>query len=478
MRFFADLPDMKIGILLFLCLSPVALADWPQWLGPHRNNYQPDSPPMLEALPADGLKPLWKSETFKSGFEGGWSSPVIANGTVYLFTHYRALKKDMKLPKRNYPWLAPDKRGHLSPKEYQEYEVNRRDEDEALGKYYTFIERTYAFDAKTGETKWTNDKQSLFTRFLQSGTITVDREKLYVMGAPRTMRCIDAKTSESVWDTRLPGDHRDEFFMSSPAINDHVMAVFANELYGIDIRTGTIIWSKPEYKNTHSSPTSFKNCFIVNRGDGHTACLDAKTGEERWSIETGARMSTPVIRNDLLVTYGSSRKGGVRAYRISPEGGKELWRNTESADPGASPTLIEDHLYVMGERQLSCISLKDGERAWKEMLPFEKPRYTSISGADGKLFYPWDGLLILSANAQSYTPLIHGKINAEGTLNTREGHWNAMGLQKATDQEKAKQTFRQQVDKQGPVNCTNAAISDGKIFLRRKDHVVCYDLRK
>ena len=422
--------------------------------------------------------PLWKSETFKSGFDGGWSCPIVADGNVYLFSHYRNQIEGTKIPKREFPYLSPDKRGHLTPAEYQDYEVNRRNEDEAASEFYEYTERIFAFDADSGETKWTNEKKSTFTRFLQSSTPTYENHRLYVIGAPRTVRCIDTRTSKSLWETRLPGDFRDEFFMSSPSINGDVLAVFANELYGLDKNTGEILWTKTEYKNTHSSASAFKNCFIVNAGDNQTRCIDAKTGDERWAVQTYAKLSTPIIRDNLLITYGASRKGGVRAYQISPEAGKELWVNTESADQGCSPVLAGDHLYVMGERQLSCINLKTGERTWKEMLQVAKPRYTSIVAMDNKLFYPWEGLLAFHADPTAFSPIFVGKMDQAGLLDSREAHWKRLGFDEAPDPAKAREQFRKKVESQGPVNCTNAAISDGRIFLRRKDHVICYDLRK
>ncbi|MFT5495103.1 MAG: hypothetical protein ACI9TH_000494, partial [Kiritimatiellia bacterium] len=45
------------------------------------------------------------------------------------------------------------------------------------------------------------------------------------------------------------------------------------------------------------------------------------------------------------------------------------------------------------------------------------------------------------------------------------------------EEAKARAEYAKQVEQQGPVNCTNAAIADGKIYLRMKNHLACYDLR-
>src|SRR5687767_14334266 len=69
--------------------GPAFASDWPEWRGPNRNGAAPTSPPLISALPTLGLKPAWKSENLPSG---GWGSPIVADGRVYLFVHYRSQK--------------------------------------------------------------------------------------------------------------------------------------------------------------------------------------------------------------------------------------------------------------------------------------------------------------------------------------------------------------------------------------------------
>jgi hypothetical protein len=67
---------------------PTTSSDWPQWRGPNRNGIAPASPKLLDAWPKDGPPLLWKSEpipTGKYGQEGGSGSPVVADGSVFMF---------------------------------------------------------------------------------------------------------------------------------------------------------------------------------------------------------------------------------------------------------------------------------------------------------------------------------------------------------------------------------------------------------
>lgn len=69
-------------IFSLLTLAMLARAthadDWPQWRGPMRDGvWREDG--ILEKFPAGGVKIAWRAEA-----GGGWSSPVVAVGKVFL----------------------------------------------------------------------------------------------------------------------------------------------------------------------------------------------------------------------------------------------------------------------------------------------------------------------------------------------------------------------------------------------------------
>ena len=57
------------------------------------------------------------------------------------------------------------------------------------------------------------------------GTPFIVGDRLFVMGAGRTARCFDIKRKKQVWETRLPGEFRDEFLQSSFLVTPEVAAV-------------------------------------------------------------------------------------------------------------------------------------------------------------------------------------------------------------------------------------------------------------
>ena len=71
-------------LLLAATLGSLAADDWPQWRGPQRNGAAISSVPLIDAVPASGLRELWASEPIPSADDGGLGSVVVANGRAYL----------------------------------------------------------------------------------------------------------------------------------------------------------------------------------------------------------------------------------------------------------------------------------------------------------------------------------------------------------------------------------------------------------
>src|ERR1051326_2401389 len=70
-------------LLLCFCLAGQTRADdWPQWRGPNRDGVWHEKG-ILTSFPAGGLQPKWKAPV-----EFGWSSPVVAEGRVFVTDSY------------------------------------------------------------------------------------------------------------------------------------------------------------------------------------------------------------------------------------------------------------------------------------------------------------------------------------------------------------------------------------------------------
>ncbi|REJ76744.1 MAG: hypothetical protein DWQ29_15660 [Planctomycetota bacterium] len=463
-------------------LATTTSADWNQWRGSQRDGVARQSPDLITSLPDDGLEPLWVSGPVPSGGDGGWGSPVVADGKVYLFAHSK--EKVRELGEREFPWLPPDKRVGMSDEEYEEYEKKRRDEDEERAKAFAYREFVYCLDAETGEEVWTNRSESVYTRFPQSGSPTVLGGKVYILGAGRLVRCFDAETGDETWSSRLPGEFRDEYMQSSIVVDGKHVIVMADHLFGLEAESGDILWEgdAEATHGTHSSPVLWtgetKNYVIVNVRGGRTACFDPVDGSEKWSVKSGAGHSTPVVVGDRLITYGNNRAAGVRCYALSDDGAEELWKYRGIQDKGSSPVVVDGYVYVQGETRIACVDLETGEAAWSDYLDLSQAQYSSPIAADGKVYYAYGTLTCLRASPEEFDPLYVASFDESHLMAGEETFRRILKIDaEAENSAEAEELMQKHVGRHGTLRCTSPAISDGLLVVRMKDSIVCYDLR-
>ncbi len=469
------------------CATSGAADDWPQWRGPQRNGLAASGPALLGALPENGLKPTWLIRELPNLKSGGWSSPAVFDGRVYLFTHKRFARKDAKRPGRTkFPYLPPEKRTGMTDEEYAEYEKNRRDEQEVRAQAFRFNEALYCLDCETGETIWTNQRDSTYTRFSQSGSPTIAGGRIYVLGAGRVARCIGLD-GKDLWSTELEGEFRDQHLQSSFAVAGNVAVVKCGRLFALDAQTGKVLWSAgdPLGGATHSSPNVWSggdgDVVIANLEGKNTVGLNAQDGRELWRVQSDAGHSSPLVFGTKLFTYSSNRKKGLKCYDLATTPPKMDWVFQGASDPGSSPVASGDSVFVQGDRRLACVSIRTGKAKWSTNLDLNRPRYTSLIAADDKVFYAFDGLLCFDAKSRRFEPLMQAVVNREGLLAEQDWFRQTLNIDQlettAEGQKEAEILWQKEIGRSGPLPCTTPAIAGGRMYIRLQSGIACYDLR-
>ena len=73
------------SLAMLLAMTPAGRAnDWPQWRGPQRDGNQIETSPLADQWPASGIKRLWDSEEIPADDDGGFGSPIVVGGKVYV----------------------------------------------------------------------------------------------------------------------------------------------------------------------------------------------------------------------------------------------------------------------------------------------------------------------------------------------------------------------------------------------------------
>jgi outer membrane protein assembly factor BamB len=323
-------------------------ADWPNWRGPGYTGIQPDGPKLLDAWKKGPLQ-VWNSEPLPSGNLGGYSSPVVANGKVYLYISWK------------------------------NYEGNS-DKDVLV-----------CLDQKTGATLWKAVYPGINRGQGNSSTPAIADGRAFVLGGS-AFYCVDAETGKSLWSVPAwNGASSDgSSCSSSPVVAGKVVVVGA-PLRGFDVETGKQLWEcAAAGTNIHPSPILWKaadRMLVIANLDKFCA-IDPKDGTVVWTAGGDHCNPTPTLSGDYLIMGNY-----LALYKLSPEGATKVF-GTNMYEEGASDIIYQQHVYAYNGSVLHCLDFT-GKELWQQYLAGS---IASVVGAGGKGFViSGDGILNMFA---------------------------------------------------------------------------------
>jgi outer membrane protein assembly factor BamB len=511
----------SVVLVLSLAASPL-LADWPQWRGPARDGVAAKGPTIATTWPKLGPKLLWESESFPA--KCGEGSVVVAAGRAYVFVNWQdhepivtrkldrhVLKKlrwfevgempaelletmekarlsipedlrgkklddwitawvdrhvpegDKKLKRlrsaverrlKDGPDATPlDILAKLTPARDREYPTQAALEewidaqsivDPWRAKILDNVVKTrpiardivFCFDATSGKTVWKRTFEGEAQSRDGSSTPAVVGDRVYVAGTKRAC-CLDAKTGDTRWSTEIPGGGAPSSFL----VDDETAIVLAGELTAFDSQSGEVLWTQKDVRGRQSSPTRWRHgdrdLVLVNTDRKHVACVDAKSGYVLWTAPGGGS-STVVVSGDRMVVHSKDKERHLVGYAITKDGARELWSHSGDGRGAASPIISDDRVFLLGSDTFACYDLESGEERWQKKGRVE---ISSPVLVDGKLLSVTNNggfLVLLEASSKGYEELAKARMRA--------------------------------------ARCPSPAVSRGKVFLRMRDRVACFDL--
>jgi outer membrane protein assembly factor BamB len=362
-----DVIAMRVSALLLIGLAlPVSAQDWPQFRGPTGQGHSTGT----------GL-PLEWSETRNVAWKvpvagAGWSSPVIANGLVWLTTAVSAQGSGRG-------------RGPISL-------------------------RALAFDAATGRSRvdvevfripadpLLNAKNSY-----ASPTPILDGDRVYVhFGADGTAAL--STSGEILWKTRLPYESQ-HGNGGSPTLYRDLLIVNCDGNGGdayvvaLDTKTGKTRWRtnrRDPADQAYTTPlviTAGGRDQLVSIGAYRAAAYDPLTGSEIWRVSYDDGFSNvprPVFGHGLVYIATGFQQPTLIAVR--PDGKGDVtrshiaWTMARGAPFTPSPLLVNDDLFVVNDTGiLSLVDAKSGTIVWQQRLGGNYS--ASPVFADGRIYF-------------------------------------------------------------------------------------------
>jgi outer membrane protein assembly factor BamB len=349
---------MKLGILALTALLALA-EDWPQFRGPTGQGHSTETGLPLEWSETRNVK--WKVPVAGRG----WSSPVIADGRIWLTT--------------------------------------------SVGDRTGASLRLMAFEIETGrqvvdaEVFRLRSAQLLnFKNSHASPTPIVSGDRVYVhFGADGTAAL--KTTGEIVWQTRLTYESQ-HGNGGTPALYGDLLIVNCDGadqafVVALDKNTGKVRWKtsrRQPWDQAYSTPLVIRvgdRDQLVSIGAYRAAAYDPQSGKEIWRVSYSDGFSNvprPVYGHGLVYIATGFQEPTLLAVRVDGTGDVTKTHIAWSADRAvphtASPLLVGDELYIVSDIGIAtCFDARTGAVHWQSRLGGNYS--ASPVFADGRIYF-------------------------------------------------------------------------------------------
>lgn len=238
---------------------------------------------------------------------------------------------------------------------------------------------------------------STFVRDFTNGKLSFKNDKIFVSTGYNFIFGIEAKTGEILWKKRLSS-----IPISAPISDGSNVYVITNDnkTYALSTKDGSIVWThsgilKPTGIIGAANPVIYGSYIISAYSSGEVYVLKKQSGEASWVHDLNANKidnsdfvlndvdATPIVKNDVVYAIGNG--GLMSAIRVSD--GAQIWQKELASI--ADFWLAGDFIYLVNnDNQLICLHKKTGGIKWFSDLK----KYLNDKKTDSKIIY--NGILM------------------------------------------------------------------------------------
>ncbi len=413
--------SVLLMLLLAICPSVAGGADttgwaWPQFRGPTGQGEAADADLPLKWSEDEGIR--WKTPLPGRG----WSSPVIADGRIWLTAAEEQQADDAQLAD-----LA------------QAVKENPVKKD--LVAYGAVTLSAIELDLETGELL---RQVKLFEpqapppihglNTFASPTPVLAKGKVYCHFGTFGTACIDPISGDVVWRRELKLEHI-VGPGSSPVVHGDVLIITSDGgdrqyITALDLKTGDTVWEKdrppireddPDQRKAFATPLVIEvegRAQAVIPGAQWFIAYDPASGDEIWRIDHGrgfSNVARPAYDGRFL--FLNTGFGKPQLWAVRPDGSGDVsethvaWRETQQIPAMSSPAVSGGRIYVISDGGVAtCFNAETGKTLWRERVP-GKYSASPLVGAGRVYFSSHEGRTTVVADAAEFELLAENELD-------------------------------------------------------------------
>ncbi len=313
-----------------------------------------------------------------------------------------------------------------------------------------------ALDLKDGNEVWRfsyKDTGKHNYGFARS-TPTYADGKLYTISPIGNVHCLNAANGSKIWSMNMQqkfGGQKPTWHYSMSAVLDGDKLILCpggqTGVVAVNKNTGETIWARgnqdaPGYSTPAIATIQGVKQYVVFSAT-ELVGVEADTGKLLWRVpwETkyNVNAATPLVMQDFIfITSGYNH--GCTLIQMTPNGPKPIWENRELMAHFNSPIFYNNCFFGISDSGgMACINPRDGKALWRERSIGNKG---GIVGVDDTIIalHGKRGEVVMFSNSYE-SPQILGRMAGLGGQS-----WTA------------------------PI------VADGKLIVRNKQAIACYDL--